>query len=241
MNSLGVSLIFYEFPIFFLEFTMNLLYFSRIYYEFTLFFANSSCFHSLSIADSVRIHFRFREFVSYSRKYHELIICFTIRSLSVSWIYYVFIIYFADSLLINYLFREVTKNSLSVSRIHFFYQIVGIVFTCFTLIKCPFPHYVRYVIEIDYVIIWMTHMSHKIEFKKKWATYDYSYDYFHLLRNDYVIQKRLRNHYVKVWMTHTSHEIELEKIEWSMMTHTSIYLWRNHYRLVIWFKTNWYK
>ena len=38
-------------------------------------------------------------------------------------------------------------------------------------------------------------MSHKIEFqKKKWVTYvigyDDSYDYFHLLRNDYAIQKQ---------------------------------------------------
>ena len=62
MNSLGVSLISYAFTIFFLEFTMNLLYFSRINYEFTLFFANSSCFHSLSIADSVRIPLVLREF-----------------------------------------------------------------------------------------------------------------------------------------------------------------------------------
>ena len=68
--------------------------------------------------------------------------------------------------------------------------------------------------EIDYVIIRMTHMSHLIEFQKNWVTYDDSYDYFHLLRNDYVIQKQLRNHYVKVWTTHMSHKIELKKMSY---------------------------
>ena len=106
------------------------------------FFANLSCFHSLSIADSVRGHFRFREFVSYFEKipwinylfYNEFTVCCW-------WIYYVFIIYFANLLWINFLFREVTKNSLSVSRIHYgfiilfreftiFYRMVCIVFTC---------------------------------------------------------------------------------------------------------------
>ena len=54
-------------------------------------------------------------------------------------------------------------------------------------------------------------------------TYDDSYDYFHLLRNDHVIQKQLRYNYVKVWMTHMSQKIEWEKNEWPMMTHTSIF------------------
>ena len=65
-------------------------------------------------------------------------------------------------------------------------------------------------------------MSHEIEFKKKWVTYDDSYKYFHLLRNDYVIQKQLRNHLVIVWMTHMHHKIELKK-KWPMMTHTNIF------------------
>ena len=141
---------------------MNLLYFSRIHYKFTLFFSNSSCFHSPSIADSVRIPLVLRKFtmnslgvrrihyefifgfadsLATSRKSHELIICFTMKSLSISWVQYVFIIYFANSLWINYLFREVTKNFFSVSRIHcgfiilfreftIFYRMVCIVFTC---------------------------------------------------------------------------------------------------------------
>ena len=34
-------------------------------------------------------------------------------------------------------------------------------------------------------------MSHKIEFQKNLVTFDDSYDYFHLLSNDYVIQKTI--------------------------------------------------
>ena len=85
-------------------------------------------------------------------------------------------------------------------------------------------------------------MSHKIEFQKNWVTYDDSYDYFHLLRNDYVIQKQLRNYYVNVWTTHMSHKIELKK---NWVTNDDSYeyfhLLHNDNRLVIWLKTNWYK
>ena len=111
----------------FLEFTMNLLYFSRIHSEFTLFFANSSYYtnsvycgssknsfsasrihqtpHSLSIAVSVRIHLRLREFVSYFEKilwikylfYNEFTREFTMYLLSISRIHYELTIYFANS------------------------------------------------------------------------------------------------------------------------------------------------
>ena len=113
MNSICISLIFYEFPIFFLEFNMNLLYLSRIYYEFTFFREFIMLPFSVYLGVT-RIHsefiFGFANSLAISRKYHELIICFTMKSLSISWVQYVFIIYFANSLWINYLFREVTKN-----------------------------------------------------------------------------------------------------------------------------------
>ena len=117
----------------FLEFTMNLIYFSRIYYEFTLFFANSSCFHSLSIADSVRILLVLREFtmnsfsvsrirwlfrentmneISVIQWIHCLFRESTMYLLSISQIDYELTIYFAKLSRIHFLFCEFIMDSL---------------------------------------------------------------------------------------------------------------------------------
>ena len=143
MNSLGVSLIFYEFPIFFLEFNMNLLYLSRIYYEFTFFHefimlpfsvyrgSSKNSFsasrihhtpHSLSIAVSVRIHLRLREFVSYFEK--------------ILWIKYLFYNEIC-------LFRESTMYLLSISRIHCFLSDCMHSFYMFHPDQMSFSTYVR--------------------------------------------------------------------------------------------------
>ena len=123
---------------------MNLLSISRYKYEFTFCFANT---------------------LSISRKYNEFTITFAISL----WIYYIFhefTIHFAEIPWIHYLIRrftmnplftpeftmdplffpEFTMNSLSVSRIH----------NVFATLR----YY--HVIDIDFVIVWMTHMSQKI-------------------------------------------------------------------------------
>ena len=168
LNSLLNHLILHEFAMNLLvvwRFTMNLPSFSRINYEYTLFFANSSCFDSLSIADSVRIpsvlrestlnsfsvsriRWLFREnnmnWLSVFRWIHCLFRESTMYLLSISRIYYEFTIYFPKSPRIHFPFREFIMDSLFYfANSLFFCQNVFIVFACFTRIKCLFPHYVH--------------------------------------------------------------------------------------------------
>ena len=157
MISVCVSHIYFEFTIYWVnslcilyEFTwcfVNFLWisylFSWIQYEFTIsfanllwihfFFANLSCFHSLSIADSVRIPSVLREFtlnsfsvsrirwvfrennmnwLSVFRWIHCLFRESTMYLLSISRIYYELTFYFAKSPRIHFPFREFIMDSL---------------------------------------------------------------------------------------------------------------------------------
>ena len=51
----------------------------------------------------------------------------TLNSLSIAWIYYKFVIFFANLLCIHYRFCEISMNSTSVSRKHFFREFTIIV------------------------------------------------------------------------------------------------------------------
>ena len=128
-NSSYFSRIHYQFREFTLNprFTLNSLSASRFHYEFTIF----SRIHLESIF-SLWIYYLLRDFkmnlLYISGIHFEYTICFayflwihhlTINLLSFSRNHCVFTIFFENSLLIKYLFREISLNSLFVSVIHY--------------------------------------------------------------------------------------------------------------------------
>ena len=139
-NSLFVSRIHFQFTNYLAMhylFRKSLLiryFFSRINIEFTIYFAISLWVHyffcescqipkfRICIADSLSIHFRFREFLlnwlSLSRIQFEFLFLreYTFKSI---WIHYLFR---ANLLWIHYLFRKFTFNALSISWIHFHFH-----------------------------------------------------------------------------------------------------------------------
>ena len=134
INSLSLPRIHSELPIFKTKFTINSRSFLWIHFELAICFANAFF-----------IHFLFRELTlltSYLMRIHYLLIHYlwckytfsiyekiTINSLSFPWKFYEITIFYATSLSIGDIFREYTmislffrnftRNSLYISRIHY--------------------------------------------------------------------------------------------------------------------------
>ena len=116
-KSLYISRIQYEFALYFTNklwiyylfhgFTMNLLSFARINYDCTIFWRIQWIFYEYTvfIANLIRIIRVFRDITSYSLWNYNFLREFTLNSLSI--------------LRIHYLWRDFTINSFGVSRIHY--------------------------------------------------------------------------------------------------------------------------
>ena len=112
-----ISLVYYEFTIF----RANSLSIQFLFREFTIFHANSPWIHFLFLKSTMNS-------LSFSEIHYEQTIHFA-NSLSVSrilyeftiylQIYYEFILYFTNSAWIHCLFRELTRNILSIFWIRF--------------------------------------------------------------------------------------------------------------------------
>ena len=110
---------------------MNLLSVSRIHYKFNWCFTNILLIHYLfpkftklwshyRLCDSVWttwcftkllwIHYLFYEFITNLLPFSRIQFKFTLNTLSVSWNHFIFIIFFANSVRIHYLFHEITLN-----------------------------------------------------------------------------------------------------------------------------------
>ena len=123
VNSLGIHYFFHDFtimtPLIVRVFTLNLLFLSRIHYG-SINFSRIGSEFTISFANSLSIHYLFRESTINSLSVRELIMNpfslseFTLDSLSI-WR----TISFANSLWIPYLFQEFIINSLSFWRIHY--------------------------------------------------------------------------------------------------------------------------
>ena len=173
----------------FFIFLTNLLWIQYFFREFTMDSLSISWIHYYSLPISF-IHYEFNWCVA-----------------NILWIHREYI-YFMNSLLIHFLFCEFTIYFTNMSLMCFPYSLISvscwgaIIFwsdcicfvhslsfltklsakfiTCCTLIKCLFPNSV---IKILFI------------------THDW-YEFVHLLRNNNVILKSLRNNYVKVAVTH---------------------------------------
>ena len=107
MNSNSIFIIFFA----------NLLWMHYLFhFEFPIFFANSLSIHyvfanSLSMFSAILFWFSYLgEFNSKSPSFSRIQFKFTLNTLSVSWNHFIFIIFFANSVRIHYLFHEITLN-----------------------------------------------------------------------------------------------------------------------------------
>ena len=124
MNLLSLSRIYFGF--FFREFSIDSLFFSWIHYQFTIFsrthyesfnFSRIDPEFTISFANSLSIHYLFRESTMNSLCFREL----TMNPLIFSRIHFEFTIFFVFTLWIHYLLRQFV--TLSVSRlIHYFFR-----------------------------------------------------------------------------------------------------------------------
>ena len=112
MNSLSFSFIINSF-----SFIINSLSFWRIHYGSINFFGVLALKYTISFANSLSIHYLFRESTMNSLFFREL----TMNPLIFSRIHFEFTIFFVFTLLIHYLLRQFV--TLSVSRlIHYFFR-----------------------------------------------------------------------------------------------------------------------
>ena len=95
--------------------------FSQIYYGFTIFLANSIWIYYLVFEFTIcsRINHKFTSCLENSVWINYLFRAVTMNSYGLSRIYYEAIVFFANSLWMYYVFRELTIISLSDSRIYY--------------------------------------------------------------------------------------------------------------------------